>query len=41
MKNDSKETQTQHTLSVYFCGQEDCGPNHSSARPCAHTTFST
>ena len=29
MKNDSKETQTQHTLSVYFCGQEDCGPNHS------------
>ena len=29
MKNDSKETQTQHTLSVYFCGQEDCGSGHS------------
>ncbi len=29
MKNNTKEPQTQHTLSVYFCGQEDCGPNHS------------
>ena len=35
MKNTHQEPQTQHTLSVYFCGQEDCGPNH------AHTTFST
>ena len=24
-----KEPNPQHTLSVYFCGQEDCGPNHS------------
>ena len=24
-----QEPKTQHTLSVYFCGQEDCGPNHS------------
>ena len=24
-----KEPNPQHTLSVYFCGQEDCGPGHS------------
>ena len=29
MKNTHQEPQTQHTLSVYFCGQEDCGPGHS------------
>ena len=29
MKNTHQEPKTQHTLSVYFCGQEDCGPNHS------------
>ena len=29
MKNTHQEPQTQHTLSVYFCGQEDCGSGHS------------
>ena len=29
MKNTHHEPQTQHTLSVYFCGQEDCGSGHS------------
>ena len=24
-----KEPNPQHTLSVYFCGQEDCGSGHS------------
>ena len=29
MNHSHKEPNPQHTLSVYFCGQEDCGPAHS------------
>ena len=29
MKNTHQKPKTQHTLSVYFCGQEDCGSGHS------------
>ena len=29
MKNTHQKPKTQHILSVYFCGQEDCGSGHS------------